>query len=153
MNVFKITYCAKIKKLLNFLNSFEINELKAQLQDKNIAIRELKQLIAKMKGRTKKPTTVHISTRKPKQTVNQSIATPHRRTVASESNIQKPRSTLRKLYEHCVLEMISCNDSWIWRSGSNLEVAFQKSTCYVRDLNGNDLLTSSRGTDLYSITL
>ncbi|GKE24812.1 hypothetical protein Tco_1436324, partial [Tanacetum coccineum] len=32
-------------------------------------------------------------------------------------------------------------------------VAFQKSTCYVRDLKGNDLLTGSRGTYLYSITL
>nr|GEZ22010.1 retrovirus-related Pol polyprotein from transposon TNT 1-94 [Tanacetum cinerariifolium] len=36
---------------------------------------------------------------------------------------------------------------------ADLEVAFQKSTCYIRDLKGNDLLTSSRGTDLYSITL
>nr|GEW44495.1 hypothetical protein [Tanacetum cinerariifolium]GEX00267.1 hypothetical protein [Tanacetum cinerariifolium] len=35
----------------------------------------------------------------------------------------------------------------------DLEVAFQKSTCYIRDLKGNDLLTGSRGTDLYSITL
>nr|GFB87724.1 hypothetical protein [Tanacetum cinerariifolium] len=28
-----------------------------------------------------------------------------------------------------------------------------KSTCYIRNLKGNDLLTGSRGTDLYSITL
>nr|GFB07966.1 hypothetical protein [Tanacetum cinerariifolium] len=28
-----------------------------------------------------------------------------------------------------------------------------KSTCYISDLKGNDLLTGSRGTDLYSITL
>nr|GEX14364.1 hypothetical protein [Tanacetum cinerariifolium] len=35
----------------------------------------------------------------------------------------------------------------------DLEVAFKKSTCYIHDLKGNDLLTSSRGTDLYSITL
>nr|GEU76544.1 retrovirus-related Pol polyprotein from transposon TNT 1-94 [Tanacetum cinerariifolium] len=35
----------------------------------------------------------------------------------------------------------------------DLEVAFQKSTCYIRDLKGNDLLTGSYGTDLYSITL
>nr|GEZ63541.1 hypothetical protein [Tanacetum cinerariifolium] len=34
-----------------------------------------------------------------------------------------------------------------------LEVAFWKSTCYIRDLKGNDLLTGSRGMDLYSITL
>nr|GEW25044.1 hypothetical protein [Tanacetum cinerariifolium] len=36
---------------------------------------------------------------------------------------------------------------------AHLEVAFRKSTCYIRDLKGNDLLTGSRGTDLYSITL
>nr|GEY43881.1 retrovirus-related Pol polyprotein from transposon TNT 1-94 [Tanacetum cinerariifolium] len=36
---------------------------------------------------------------------------------------------------------------------ADLEVAFGKSTCYIRDLNGNDLLTGSRDTDLYSITL
>ncbi|GKE19607.1 hypothetical protein Tco_1427184 [Tanacetum coccineum] len=35
----------------------------------------------------------------------------------------------------------------------DLEVAFRKSTCYIHDLKGNDLLTSSRGTYLYSITL
>ncbi|GJS85396.1 retrovirus-related pol polyprotein from transposon TNT 1-94 [Tanacetum coccineum] len=36
---------------------------------------------------------------------------------------------------------------------TDLEVAFRKSTCYIRDLKGNDLLTGSRGTDLYSITI
>nr|GEU32431.1 hypothetical protein [Tanacetum cinerariifolium] len=36
---------------------------------------------------------------------------------------------------------------------ADLEVAFWKSTCSIRDLKGNDLLTGSRGTDLYSITL
>nr|GFB85311.1 retrovirus-related Pol polyprotein from transposon TNT 1-94 [Tanacetum cinerariifolium] len=36
---------------------------------------------------------------------------------------------------------------------ADLEVAFRKSTCFIRDLKGNDLLTGSRGTYLYSITL
>nr|GEX46715.1 retrovirus-related Pol polyprotein from transposon TNT 1-94 [Tanacetum cinerariifolium] len=36
---------------------------------------------------------------------------------------------------------------------ADLEVAFRKSTCYIHDLKRNDLLTGSRGTDLYSITL
>nr|GFB00744.1 integrase, catalytic region, zinc finger, CCHC-type, peptidase aspartic, catalytic [Tanacetum cinerariifolium] len=36
---------------------------------------------------------------------------------------------------------------------ANLEVAFRKSTCFIRDLKGNDLQSGSRGTDLYSITL
>ncbi|GKB13402.1 retrovirus-related pol polyprotein from transposon TNT 1-94, partial [Tanacetum coccineum] len=36
---------------------------------------------------------------------------------------------------------------------ADLEVALLKSTCYIYDLKGNDLLTGSHGTDLYSITL
>nr|GEU29875.1 hypothetical protein [Tanacetum cinerariifolium] len=51
-------------------------------------------------SRTKKQIVVPISTREPKRTVNQFVATPYRKTVASESTIQKPRYQLRKLYEH-----------------------------------------------------
>ncbi|GJZ67976.1 hypothetical protein Tco_0631216 [Tanacetum coccineum] len=58
-------------------------------------------------SRTKKPIVVPISTREPKRTVNQSFATPFKRTVASESTNQKPRSTVRKLYEH-----VSMTCSW-----------------------------------------
>ncbi|GJY08627.1 retrovirus-related pol polyprotein from transposon TNT 1-94 [Tanacetum coccineum] len=36
---------------------------------------------------------------------------------------------------------------------ADLEVAFRKSTCFVRDLQGNDLLTVNRGSDLYTISL
>nr|GEZ00378.1 retrovirus-related Pol polyprotein from transposon TNT 1-94 [Tanacetum cinerariifolium] len=36
---------------------------------------------------------------------------------------------------------------------ADLEVAFKKSTCFILDLKGNDLLIGSRGTDLYLITL
>ncbi|GKG30049.1 integrase, catalytic region, zinc finger, CCHC-type containing protein, partial [Tanacetum coccineum] len=36
---------------------------------------------------------------------------------------------------------------------ADLKVAFRKSICYIRDLKGNDLLSGSRGTYLYSITL
>ncbi|GJV51722.1 retrovirus-related pol polyprotein from transposon TNT 1-94 [Tanacetum coccineum] len=197
-------------------------------------------------SRTKMPMVVPISTREHKRTVNQSVATPLKRTVASESTNQKPRHTTRKLYEH-----VSKTCSWWypkftpsgykWKPKSpignvntnlveiilfivdsgcskhmtgnlkllsnfvekflgtvkfgndqialilgygdlvqgnitikrvyyveglnhnlfsvgqfcdaDLEVAFRKSTCYIRDLKGNDLLTGSRGTDLYSITL
>ncbi|GKE70016.1 retrovirus-related pol polyprotein from transposon TNT 1-94, partial [Tanacetum coccineum] len=36
---------------------------------------------------------------------------------------------------------------------ADLEVAFRKSTCFVRDLQGNDLLIGNRGPDLYTISL
>ncbi|GJS81874.1 hypothetical protein Tco_0748415 [Tanacetum coccineum] len=50
-------------------------------------------------SRTKQPIAVPISTREPNQTVNQSVATPLRRTGAAKSTNQKPRSTIRKQYE------------------------------------------------------
>nr|GEX00900.1 retrovirus-related Pol polyprotein from transposon TNT 1-94 [Tanacetum cinerariifolium] len=71
---------------------FEIQDWKAQLQDKEIAI--------SVNSRTKIPIDVPVSTREPKRTVNKSIAKPLRRTVASESTSQKPRNITKKLYEH-----------------------------------------------------
>nr|GEV87701.1 hypothetical protein [Tanacetum cinerariifolium] len=50
-------------------------------------------------SRTKMPMAMPISTREPKCKVNQSVATPVRSSVASESTNQKPRHTTRKLYE------------------------------------------------------
>nr|GEW57795.1 retrovirus-related Pol polyprotein from transposon TNT 1-94 [Tanacetum cinerariifolium] len=35
----------------------------------------------------------------------------------------------------------------------DLEVSFRKSTCFIRDIQGNDLLTGNRGSDLYTISL
>ncbi|GJZ44526.1 retrovirus-related pol polyprotein from transposon TNT 1-94 [Tanacetum coccineum] len=195
-------------------------------------------------SRTKQSIVVPISTREPKRTVNKSVATPLKTTVASESTNQKPSSTTQNQYEHASktcrwwyskttpprykwkpksstinvkpnlvdlfiidfrcskhmtrnLELLSNfvekflgtvkfgNDQiapilgygdlvqgnvtikrvyyveWLNHNlfsvsqlcDADLEVAFRKSTCYVRDLKGNDLLTGSRGTDLYSITL
>ncbi|GJT34220.1 hypothetical protein Tco_0924639 [Tanacetum coccineum] len=51
-------------------------------------------------SRTKKLIAVPISTREPKRKENQSVATPHKKTVTSEPTIKKPRSTFKKLYEH-----------------------------------------------------
>ncbi|GJT90568.1 retrovirus-related pol polyprotein from transposon TNT 1-94 [Tanacetum coccineum] len=171
-------------------------------------------------SRTRQPIVMHISTREPKQTVNQSVATSHRKTVATDSTVKKHRNIIKKIYEQVsktcrnasrianILEPITprCstlsntplssnsfaartvkfrNDQitpilgygdlvqgtitikWVYYveglnhnlfslgqfCDADLEVAFRKSTCYIRDLKGNDLLTGSRGTDLYSITL
>ncbi|GJR18279.1 retrovirus-related pol polyprotein from transposon TNT 1-94 [Tanacetum coccineum] len=124
-----------------------------------------------LNSRTKMPMVVPISTREPKRTVNQSAATPLKRTVAitprgykwkpksitvnvepnvsmhlgtksRTTNISEP-TTLRK-------SIVSNTSS---SSNSFAALAFRKSTCYIRDLKRNDLLTGSHGTDLYSITL
>ncbi|GJX12143.1 retrovirus-related pol polyprotein from transposon TNT 1-94 [Tanacetum coccineum] len=197
-------------------------------------------------SRTRQPMAVPVSTREPKNNVNQSVATFSKKTVATDSTVKKSRNITRKLYEQ-----VSKTCSWWypkytppgynWKPKSqkgnvnpnlveivlfivdsgcskhmtgnlklltnfvekflgtvkfgndqiapilgygdlvqgtitikrvyyveglnhnlfsvgqfcdaDLEVAFRKSTCYIRDLKGNDLLTGSRGTDLYSISL
>ncbi|GKB17215.1 retrovirus-related pol polyprotein from transposon TNT 1-94 [Tanacetum coccineum] len=212
-------------------------------------------------ARTKKPNVVPISTRKPKSQANKSVATTHKKTVASESTTTNSKSYYRMLYKRtskvwkwwiaqqcpsaytwvpktkrkwvpkvrdgdvtktvsfaidnivqlilfivdsgCTKHMtgnlsLLCNfvekylgtvrfgnDQFALILGygdlvqgnitinrvyyveglnhnlfsvgqfcdADLEVAFWKSTCFVRDLQGNDLLTGNRGTDLYTISL
>ncbi|GJR47943.1 reverse transcriptase domain-containing protein [Tanacetum coccineum] len=205
-------------------------------------------------ARTKKPNVVPISTRKPKSQANKSVATPHKKTVASESTITNSKSYYRMLYKMTskawkwwIIQQCPSAYTWVpktkrkWvpkfrnesvtkkivqlilfivdsgctkhmtgnlsllcnffekylgtvRFGNDqfapilgyrdlvqgnitikrvyyveglnhnlfsvgqfcdadLEVAFRKSTCFVRDLQGNDLLTGNRGTDLYTISL
>ncbi|GJR26401.1 hypothetical protein Tco_1102633 [Tanacetum coccineum] len=50
-------------------------------------------------ARTNKPKALPISTRKPIRQSNQTVATPHKKIIASESTIQKSRSYFRMLYE------------------------------------------------------
>ncbi|GKE91660.1 retrovirus-related pol polyprotein from transposon TNT 1-94, partial [Tanacetum coccineum] len=112
---------------------------------------------------TRQPIVVPISTREPKQTVNQSVATSHKKSVSTDSTVKKPRNIIRKIYEQVrtitikrvyYVEGLNHNLFSVGQfCDADLEVAFRKSTCYISDLKGNDLLTGSRGTDLYSITL
>ncbi|GJV76617.1 retrovirus-related pol polyprotein from transposon TNT 1-94 [Tanacetum coccineum] len=212
-------------------------------------------------ARTKKPNVVPISTRKPKSQANKSVATPHKKTVASESTTTNSKSYYRMLYKRtsnawklwiaqqcpsaytwvpktkkkwvpkvrnesvtktvsfaidnivqlilfivdsrCTKHMtgnlsLLCNfvekylgtvhfgndqfapilgygdlvqgnitiNRVYYVEGLNhnlfsvgqfcdadLKVAFRKSTYFVRDFQGNDLLTNNRGTDLYTISL
>ncbi|GJV15414.1 hypothetical protein Tco_1360737, partial [Tanacetum coccineum] len=58
-------------------------------------------------ARTKKPKVVPISTSKPKCQANKSVATPPKKTVTSESTIQKSKSCYRMLYE-------KTSKAWKW---------------------------------------
>nr|GEV41184.1 RNA-directed DNA polymerase, eukaryota, reverse transcriptase zinc-binding domain protein [Tanacetum cinerariifolium] len=102
-------------------------------------------------ARTKKPNVVPLSTRKPKSQKKKFVATPRKKTVASETTTQKSKSCYRMLHEKTSLNH---NLFLVGQfCDADLEVAFQKSTCFVRDLQGNDLLTGNRGSDLYTISL
>ncbi|GJU35411.1 transposon ty3-G gag-pol polyprotein [Tanacetum coccineum] len=58
-------------------------------------------------ARTKKPKVVPISASKPKRKANKSVATPHKKTVASDTTIQKSKSYYKELYENT-------NQEWKW---------------------------------------
>ncbi|GJY64850.1 retrovirus-related pol polyprotein from transposon TNT 1-94 [Tanacetum coccineum] len=75
-----------------------------------------------------------------KPNVNMPLGTKSRAT-----NILEPMT----LWKSIVSNTSSSSNSFV----AHLEVAFWKSTCYIRNLKGNDLLTGSRGTYLYTITL
>ncbi|GJZ37929.1 hypothetical protein Tco_0584120 [Tanacetum coccineum] len=58
-------------------------------------------------ARTKKPKIVPISASKPKRKANKSVATPHKKTVASDTTIQESKSYNKELYENT-------NQEWKW---------------------------------------
>ncbi|GJQ89593.1 hypothetical protein Tco_0000732 [Tanacetum coccineum] len=60
-----------------------------------------------LNARTKKPNVVPISARKPKRKANKSVATPHKKIVASDTTIQKSKSYHEELYENT-------NQEWKW---------------------------------------
>nr|GEV62470.1 integrase, catalytic region, zinc finger, CCHC-type, peptidase aspartic, catalytic [Tanacetum cinerariifolium] len=188
----------------------ETQDLKAQLQDKNIAISKLKKLIEKGKGksvdtkfdkptcsitkcstdsktitfRTKKPNVVPIITRKPKSQANKSVATSHKEKIVQlilfivDSGCTKHMTCNLKLFCNFVEKFLGTvrfgHDQFAPILGygdlvegnvtinrvyyveglnhnlfsvgqfcdADFEVAFRKSTCFVRDLQGNDLLTA-----------
>ncbi|GKC26282.1 hypothetical protein Tco_1033576 [Tanacetum coccineum] len=107
-------------------------------------------------SRTRQPMAVPVSTTEPKHNVNKSVATSHKKTVATDSTVKKPRNIIRKLYEQLVEINLSTldtgahsHDSEILKLQNNFvekflgTLLFRKSTCYIRDLKGNDLLTGS----------
>nr|GFA92641.1 retrovirus-related Pol polyprotein from transposon TNT 1-94 [Tanacetum cinerariifolium] len=129
-------------------------------------------------ARTNKPNVVPISARKPKSQANKLVATPHKKKVASKSTNQKPQSYFRMLYEKTskawkwwIERQSPSGYNWVpkpkkqWVPKTKLQWIVQlilfiadsgctkKSTCFVRDLQGNELLTGNRRSDLYTIYL
>nr|GEX15311.1 reverse transcriptase domain-containing protein [Tanacetum cinerariifolium] len=85
-------------KLSDLIGPFDYEKLN-NLYDLFVPQREKSSAERYFSERTKMPMGVPVSTREPKRNINQSVVTPLRRTVASESTNQKPRHTNRKLYK------------------------------------------------------
>ncbi|GJU22107.1 retrovirus-related pol polyprotein from transposon TNT 1-94 [Tanacetum coccineum] len=136
-----------------YVKYFEIQDLKAQLQDKGIAISELKKLIEKMKGKyveTKFEKSLVIRQPNAFKSQRQSILARRDNSIhrqpwvlkAHDEKSQAPKKvTIKRVY---YVEGLNHNSFSVGQfCDADLEVAFRKSTCYIRDLKGNDLLTAS----------
>ncbi|GJX82063.1 retrovirus-related pol polyprotein from transposon TNT 1-94 [Tanacetum coccineum] len=63
------------------------------------------------------------------------------------------RSLLRNFVEKFMGTVRFGNDNFAAITGYDLEVAFRSNTCYVRNLEGDDLLTGGRDSNLYTISI
>ncbi|GJW85651.1 retrovirus-related pol polyprotein from transposon TNT 1-94 [Tanacetum coccineum] len=121
-------------------------------------------------ARTKKPKVVPISTRKSKSQANKSVATPPKKTVTSESTIQKSKSYYMMLYEKTRSNLSSipsssnsladCSTHPIHCTVQFGNDQFEPILGYVDLVQGNiminkenDSLTSNRRSDLHTILL
>nr|GEY08632.1 hypothetical protein [Tanacetum cinerariifolium] len=134
---------------------FEIQDLKAQLQDKNIVISDLKKLIEKGKGKS-------VDTKFDRPSV---VRQPNAQRIPKPSVFRKPTpfsDSLKRRYFPKTKVISKANVSECLSKPVTAQtlpqkamkaVAFKRSTCFVRDLQCNDLLTGNRGSDLYIISL
>nr|GEW12994.1 retrovirus-related Pol polyprotein from transposon TNT 1-94 [Tanacetum cinerariifolium] len=141
---------------------FEIQDLKAQLHDKNIAISELKKLIEKGKGKS-------MDTKFDRPSV---VRQPNAQRIPKPSVLGKPTPFLDYLERKYFPKRKSVPKANVSEglskpvtaqtlsqtakqavSNTNVLKPRMKSTCFVRDLQGNNLLIGNRGSDLYTISL
>ncbi|GJX14112.1 retrovirus-related pol polyprotein from transposon TNT 1-94 [Tanacetum coccineum] len=105
-------------------------------------------------GRSKKPKAVPISTRKPKSQVIKPVATPLRKQLHQNPLSRNPRVTIgcfmRKLIVQLILFIV--DSGCTKHMTGNLKLLCNFVEKYL-DLQGNNLLTGNRGSDLYTIYL
>nr|GEV90419.1 putative ribonuclease H-like domain-containing protein [Tanacetum cinerariifolium] len=126
------------------------------------------QMLNDVNALTKKPNVVPISTRKPKGRANKSVATPHKKKVASKSSNQKPQSYFRMLYEKTsktwkwwIEQQSPSGYKWvpkakILRQFLDMEIWFKEISRSTSFITSKALITISsrnRGSDLYTISL
>ncbi|GJS34430.1 retrovirus-related pol polyprotein from transposon TNT 1-94 [Tanacetum coccineum] len=138
--------------------NFKIQDLKAKLQDKNIAIRVIPTTSisrSQLKITHLEDRVMHnnseVKTKEVEDHCTVRFGNDQFALILRYGDLVQGNVTIKKVY---YVEGINHNLFYVGRfCDADLEVAFRKSTCYVRDLKGNDLLTGSSGTDLYLITL
>nr|GFA72842.1 retrovirus-related Pol polyprotein from transposon TNT 1-94 [Tanacetum cinerariifolium] len=103
-----------------------------------------------IESNTYKPVVILVYSRKSKaakKKVPFSNPTINKSLVANKT---KPKKSWGSTSSNVPSSLIECMLS---KLSSDLEVTFHQHTCFIRNLNGVDLLTSSRGNNLYTLSL
>nr|GEW38126.1 retrovirus-related Pol polyprotein from transposon TNT 1-94 [Tanacetum cinerariifolium] len=151
---------------------FEINKMKEQLQGKNNTIRNLKVQISQMNKRRSEADRILDFKALDSQNIEltEHVWKASGRVFANVGDQWKPTRKKFTLGELFPLTRYMIGDSVISKvysveglghnlfsvgqfCNSNLEVAFKKHSCYVRDVDGVELLKGSRGSNLYTISV
>ncbi|GJW66704.1 hypothetical protein Tco_0121128 [Tanacetum coccineum] len=146
-----------------------VNAVLCYFVEKCVLIRIFDACVSKflkdVNARTKKPNVVPISTRKPKSQANKSVATPHKKTIVQlilfivDSGCTKHMTGNLSLLCNFVEKYLGTvrfgNDQFapILGYGDLVQGNIHRSKGDLLYLQGNDLLTGNRGTDLYTISL
>ncbi|GJT95535.1 hypothetical protein Tco_1091053 [Tanacetum coccineum] len=151
----------------------EINDLKAQLQEKTIANAEMRTLLNKMKGKLPfdiassqlmTGTIKHIGSQFFQLSASSNFFVDHEKSsiicgfgndqfapILRYRDLVQGNVTIKRIY---YVEGLNHNLFSVGQfCDADLEVVFRKSTCFVRDLQGNNLLTGAHGSNLYTIAL
>nr|GEY50729.1 retrovirus-related Pol polyprotein from transposon TNT 1-94 [Tanacetum cinerariifolium] len=126
----------------------ENSDLNAQLQEKLFAIAALKNELRELKGKNVVDTVVS----KPIATISPGIfRNDHIANIMGYGDYQIRNVTISRVY---YVEGLGRNLFSVGQfCDSDLEVAFRKHTCFIRNLEGVDLLKGSRGSNLYTLSL
>nr|GFB33684.1 integrase, catalytic region, zinc finger, CCHC-type, peptidase aspartic, catalytic [Tanacetum cinerariifolium] len=120
------------------LKSAEVSDLNASLKEKVLVITTLKEQLSKLKGKAKFLSTVKFR--------NDHVAK-----IMGYRDYQIGNVTISRVY---YVEGLGHNLFSVGQfCDSDLEVAFRQHTCFIRNLEGVDLLTGSRGNNLYTLSL
>nr|GEV15359.1 retrovirus-related Pol polyprotein from transposon TNT 1-94 [Tanacetum cinerariifolium] len=137
------------------IKSAENSDLNASPQEKVLVITAFKESLSKLKGKAvvNDAVTLHpIDPELLKIDVAPLAPKLHNNRTSHNDNLkhtQEETATLREIIENeRLLNPLNTSLDYAY-----LEVAFCQHTCFIRNLDGVDLLTSSRGNNLYTLSL
>ncbi|GJS18783.1 retrovirus-related pol polyprotein from transposon TNT 1-94 [Tanacetum coccineum] len=146
---------AQCQKDFAKLEAYCIN-LEIQMKDNVLKSGQQSQFLKEKSNEAKVKNDIDVS-----ETINIELEHSVAKLLAENEQLHKEKEHLKQTYKDLFDSIKSTRDldttySHCWENLwllSNLEVAFRQHTCFIRNLEGVDLLTGSRGKNLYTLSL